>query len=150
MLKAANRIIDRSLFFLGEWLGLLFLRLLLAWEFGEAGLEKYNGTNWFGEVADRFPYPFNVIPPEASWFLATWTEIIGAIALLIGLFTRFWVTGLIILDLVAWFSIHADHGYNVCSNGYKLALIYLFMLAPLLLLGPGKLSLDHCLFGKQR
>lgn len=148
MIKAVYQITDRSLSFLGVWIGLLFARLLLAWEFGEAGLEKFNGVNWFADIADRFPYPFNTMPPEFSWFLATWTEIVGAVGLALGLFTRFWATGLIILDLVAWFSVHSGNGYNVCSNGYKLPLIYLALLTPLLLAGPGKLSCDHLFFDR--
>ena len=55
----------------GAWLALLPIRLLLAWEFGNAGLMKLNGKNWFGNVQDNFPFPFNVIPVEISWFLAT-------------------------------------------------------------------------------
>lgn len=50
---------------------------------------------------------------------------------------------LIILTIVAWASVHAGHGYNVCDNGFKLPLIYLVMFLPLLFSGPGKLSLNH-------
>ena len=32
---------------LGLWVGLLSLRWLLAWEFGEAGVAKLHGSNWF-------------------------------------------------------------------------------------------------------
>ena len=62
---------------------------------------------------------------------------------MIGLGTRFFSLSLIILTIVAWVSVHARNGYNVCDNGYKLPLIYLVMFIPLLLSGPGKLSLDH-------
>lgn len=133
----------RGLSAIGAWVSLLGLRLLLAWEFWEAGIGKFHGENWFANISDQFPFPFNVIPVGVSWFLATWTEIIGAAALAVGLATRFWAVGLIILDVVAWVSVHADHGYNVCSNGYKLPLIYLIMLIPLALSGAGKFSLDH-------
>ena len=128
---------------MGGWLSLLAIRLLLAWEFWGAGIRKLNGDNWFEGIVDDFPFPFNVLPVAVSWFIATWTEILGAIALTIGLATRFWVVGLIILDIVAIISVHAEHGYNVGDNGYKLPLIYLIMLIPLLLQGPGKLSVDH-------
>ena len=83
----------------GEWLALLPIRLLMAWEFGKAGMMKLNGTNWFANVQDNFPFPFNVIPVEISWFLATWTEILGAACLVLGLFTRFWAFSLIILSI---------------------------------------------------
>jgi putative oxidoreductase len=128
---------------LGTFIPQLGLRLLLAYEFWESGVEKFGGKNWFGQIKDEFPFPFNLVPVEISWFLATWTELLGAAALVLGLATRFSVFSLIILDLVAWYSVHADHGYNVCDNGYKLPLIYLIMFLPLLFAGPGKASLDH-------
>jgi putative oxidoreductase len=127
---------------LGTWLGMLPLRLLLAWEFWESGVEKYAGENWFGQIQDSFPFPFSVVPANVSWFVSTWAELLGAVALVIGLGTRFTALTLIILDLVAWYSVHAGNGYNVCSNGYKLPLMYLMMLLPLLLMGPGRASLD--------
>lgn len=130
---------------LGDYLGLLGLRLLLAWEFGAAGLEKLTGTNWFAEIQDRFPFPFSVIPADISWQLATWTEIGGAIALVLGFGTRAFGLALMILTFVAWLSVHAGLGYNVCQNGFQLPLMYLVMLLPLVLTGPGKASVDHFL-----
>ena len=132
----------------GEFAPQLAIRLLLAYEFFEAGLEKLNGENWFAQIQSQFPFPFSIVPTDLSWFLATWSEIIGSIALVIGLATRFSAFSLIILDLVAWYSVHAGSGYNVCSNGFKLPLMYLILLLPLLFSGPGKASLDH--FIKQK
>ncbi len=129
----------------GAWIGFLGIRLLLAWEFGVAGLEKLRAENWFADVQGDFPFAFSVVPVDVSWFLATWTELLGAAALVLGLGTRFWAIGLLVLDLVAWASVHAGNGYNVCDNGWKLPLIYLVMLVPLVLSGPGKASLDHWL-----
>ncbi|MEW6119573.1 MAG: DoxX family protein [Pseudomonadota bacterium] len=127
----------------GAWLALLPIRLLLAYEFGVAGLEKLRGDNWFADIQDAFPFPFSLVPVDVSWFLATWTELIGAAALVVGLGTRFWAAGLLVLDIVAWVSVHGGNGYNVCDNGYKLPLMYLTMLVPLVLAGPGRLSLDY-------
>ncbi|OZA28142.1 MAG: hypothetical protein B7X93_07900 [Hydrogenophilales bacterium 17-61-9] len=129
----------------GSYLGLLAIRLLLAWEFWEAGVQKFTGENWFIDIQENFPFPFNVVPVDISWFLATWSELLGAVALAIGLGTRFFSVSLIILTIVAWVSVHSGNGYNVCDNGYKLPLMYLAMLVPLLLSGPGKLSLDRWL-----
>lgn len=133
----------RGLNWLGEFLPQLGLRLLLAYEFWESGVEKLRGENWFAEIQAVFPFPFDLLPVELSWFMATWTELLGSLGLVLGLGTRFWVLGFITLDIVAWISVHAGHGYNVCDNGFKLPLIYLIMLIPLLLSGPGKASLDH-------
>ncbi len=127
----------------GAWLAPLALRLLLAWEFGEAGLEKFRGENWFAGVQEQFPFPFNVIPADLSWFLATWSELLGAAALVVGLGTRFFSATLVVLTVVAWMAVHAGNGYNVCQNGFKLPLMYLVLFVPLLLNGAGKLSLDQ-------
>lgn len=128
---------------LGAWLPQLGLRAILAYEFWEAGVEKFNGENWFADFRGEFPFPFNLLPADLSWFLSMWTELAGSIAILVGFATRFSAASLIILDLVAWYSVHAGNGYNVCSNGFKLPLLYLILLVPLLLSGPGKASIDH-------
>lgn len=128
---------------IGEWLPGLTLRLLLAWEFWEAGLEKLRGNNWFQDIADQFPFPFSVIPTEISWQMATWFEVGGALCLVAGLATRFVSASLVILTIVAWAAVHAGNGYNVCDNGWKLPLIYLVMFVPLVFQGAGKLSVDR-------
>jgi len=131
---------------IGGYVPQLGLRLLLAYEFWVAGMEKYNGSNWFANVQSDFPFPFNFVPPEVSWQLSTWFELIGSVALVIGLATRFFSLSLIVLTIVAWAAIHSASGYNVCDNGYKLPLIYLVMFAPLLFGGAGKFSLDHLIW----
>ena len=123
----------------GDWVALLPIRLLMAYEFGKAGLAKFNGNNWFANVQDNFPFPFNVVPVEISWFLATWSEILGGLCLVLGLFTRFWAFSLIILTIVAisgvpwpdnWNSLaELWKGYSVSDKGfgnYKLPLLFLF------------------------
>ncbi len=142
----------------GDWFALLPIRLLMAYEFGKAGLMKLNGNNWFANVQDNFPFPFNIVPVEISWFLATWTEIIGAAGILLGLFTRFWAISLVILSIVAIGGVHwpEDYsslselwkGYSVTNKGfgnYRIPLLFIAMLIPLVFKGAGKLSLDHVL-----
>lgn len=128
---------------IGAFIPQLGLRLFLAYEFWVAGVEKFNGSNWFAEIQSSFPFPFSHIPAEISWQLSTWFELIGAVALVLGLATRFFSLSLIILTIVAWSAIHAESGFNVCDNGYKLPLMYLIMFVPLLLNGAGKASLDY-------
>lgn len=127
---------------IGTAIGLLGLRLFLAWEFFESGKEKWNGENWFMEVQESFPFPFNIIPADISWNLAMGAEILLPLFLIFGFLTRFSALSLAILTSVAWYTIHADAGYNVCDNGYKMALIYLITLLPLIAQGAGMLSLD--------
>ena len=139
----------------GLWIGLLSLRLLLAWEFGEAGFEKLHGSNWFADIQDQFPWPFKLIPADINWALATGFEVVGAVALVVGLGTRFFSASLIVLTAVAMLSVHWPEswstlsellkGYALTDKGhgnFKLPLIYIAMLLPLVFMGPGRLSLD--------
>ena len=128
---ALTGLLDR----IGEFLPQLGLRILLAYEFWESGIAKSHGENWFAEIREQFPFPFDLLPVEISWFLATWSELLGAVALLIGLGTRVFSVALLVLTIVAWVSVHAGSGYNVCDNGFKLPLIYLAMLLPLVFSG---------------
>jgi putative oxidoreductase len=139
----------------GDWLPQLGLRLLLAWEFWESGVVKYRGENWFADIQEKFPYPFNQVPVDVSWTLATWTELAGAVLLVLGLGTRFASFSLLILTVVATAAVHWPQewnnlsdllqGYAITDKGFgnfKLPLIFMVMLLPLLFRGPGRLSLD--------
>jgi putative oxidoreductase len=155
-LHALHSPLDRA----GAWLAPLSLRLFLAWEFFESGLEKWNGTNWFADIQSAFPFPFNHVPASWNWELSMWAELVCALALLIGLGTRFSALVLIIVTVVATAAVHwpADwsslaelaQGYAITNKGhgnFKLPLIYLVALLPLVLQGAGKLSVD-ALLGK--
>ncbi|AZD21980.1 DoxX family protein [Pseudomonas chlororaphis subsp. aurantiaca] len=147
---------------LSPWVALLSLRLLLAWEFFESGLEKWQGENWFQEIQSAFPFPFDQLPASLNWQLSMWAELLCALALLLGLGTRFAALVLIVVTVVATAAVHwpADwstlselaQGYAISNKGhgnFKLPVIYLAALLPLLFQGPGKLSLD-ALIGRLR
>jgi putative oxidoreductase len=165
-MSAITRTWDRFIMLVepaGAWAGLLLIRLLLAWEFGTAGFGKLAGDNWFGRVQQNFPFPFNILPVEVDWFLATWVEILGGLGLALGLFTRFWAFSLVIVTVVAIFGVHWPEqwdslgelwqGYAVTNDGfgnYRIPLLFIAMLLPLFFFGPGKLSLDYLLSRKLR
>jgi putative oxidoreductase len=149
--KSTIRFLDQS----GPWLALLLLRILIGWEFLEAGLEKFHGENWFAEIHSQFPFPFNIVPTAISWQIATWFEIIGGAAIIVGIGTRFFSFSLIILTVVAILAVHWPaewnsfaelmQGYVISNQGYgnfKLPVLFLAMLIPLVFMGPGKLSID--------
>ncbi|MBF0804992.1 MULTISPECIES: DoxX family protein [Neisseria] len=132
----------------GKDIALLGLRLFAAYEFWEAGIEKWNGQNWFADIQGAFPFPFSLFPAGFNWAAATGIELVAPLLLLSGLFGRAGALMLMVLTTVAWAAVHGGNGYNVCDNGYKMALIYLVVLLPLLLQGMGRFSLDHLLFGR--
>ncbi|WGS87655.1 DoxX family protein [Methylomonas sp. UP202] len=131
----------------------IFPRLLLAYEFGEAGLQKLHGENWFADLS--FPFPFSLLPADFSWTLVTGLEIIAPVALVLGFITRFFSAALMMLTVVAIAALHWPsewhglaelwQGYAITDQGYgnyKLPLIYLFLLASLLLSGSGRVGVD--------
>ena len=139
--------------------GLVLIRLLMAYEFGKAGFGKLNGNNWFANVQDNFIFPFNVIPTEISWFLATWFEILGAFGILFGLFTRFWAVTLIVISIVAISGVHWPaewsslgelwESYRITkqdgSGNFRVPLLFIAMLLPLVFHGAGRMGADHYL-----
>lgn len=142
----------------GDYVALLPIRLLMAYEFGKAGLTKFNGSNWFARFQDDFLFPFNYVPVEISWFMATWAEILGGICLFFGLFTRFWALSLVIVSIVAISGVHWPDdwnslaelwkGYAITNKGFgnfRVPLLFIAMLIPLIFRGAGKVSLDHIL-----
>jgi putative oxidoreductase len=141
---------------IGGWLPQIGLRLLLAWEFWEAGLQKLRGENWFGDIRESFPFPFNVVPVDVSWTMATWTELLAPVLLVVGLATRFAGVSLLILTIVATAAVHWPaqwngipqllQGYVITDEGhgnFKLPVLFIAMLLPLIFSGAGRLSLDH-------
>lgn len=152
----------------GDYVWPLVLRLIMAWEFLESGFAKLNGENWFADIpwADwqkGFPVPFDLIPVELNWFLATWGELVLGVMLLFGLFTRFAAISLIVVTVVATAAVHWPaewsslaelwSGYAITSKGagnFKLPLLFVVMLLPLVFYGGGKLSLDQILLSMSR
>ena len=143
---------------IGQLLPPVILRLIMGWEFWESGREKYLGDNWFTDIKDRFPFPFNSIPTDISWAMATYFELGGAILLVFGLFTRFAAYSLLVLTFVATAAAHwpdmlamwsdLAKGYAIQDMGFgnfKLPLLFVVMLLPILFQGPGKISLDFLL-----
>jgi putative oxidoreductase len=140
----------------GEVVPALVMRLVMGWEFFEAGREKLNGSNWFDGIRDQFPFPFDIVPTALSWQIATWFELVGAVCLWLGLATRFWAFNLLFLTFVATAAVHWPDmwsmwsdllkGYAISDHGhgnFKLPLLFVVMLLPLVFTGAGKLSLDH-------
>jgi uncharacterized membrane protein YphA (DoxX/SURF4 family) len=76
-----------------------------------AGWEKITGDNWFSFSLESFPITFNVLPADLSWFLASWTEFLGGILLLLGLGTRLVAIPLAVTMFVAAYAVHLDNGW---------------------------------------
>ena len=94
----------------------LAIRLYLFLPFWMAGTNKwanFEGTaNWFGNADWGLGLP----APVLLAFLATWTEILGAIFLLLGFATRYIAVPLMITMVVAIFSVHWPNGWAAIAD----------------------------------
>ncbi|WP_409288903.1 DoxX family protein [Pseudomonas sp. KCJK8927] len=153
-IKTAFLQLDR----LATWGWDIPLRLFLAWEFFESGLEKWHGDNWFEQIHANFPFPFNHFSAGFDWQVSMWAELIAPLLLLAGLGTRLASASLIVVTIVAMAAVHwpaqwstlseLAQGYSITDHGfgnYKLPLIYLVALLPLALKGAGAFSVDTLL-----
>src|SRR3546814_4073995 len=80
-------------------------------------MEKFHGQNWFADLPWAswqvgFPWPFSLISVDANWFMATWSELIFSIMLLLGLFTRFTAFSLFVVTVVATVAVHWPNSWD--------------------------------------
>lgn len=118
LIASARRISDRFTCALRPFdgLGPLLLRLYLAPIMIQAGWTKFasfeSTAAWFGNPDWGLGLPF----PEVLTFLAAGAELIGGIALVIGLATRWFAIPLIVTMLVAAFAVHWENGWLAISD----------------------------------
>lgn len=120
-------------------LPLLFLRLILAWGFYEPAINKVHNFSAIAEWFGSMNYPI----PLFSAYLAGITESLGVILLLAGFGTRIISIPLMIVMIVAIFTVHIENGFSAGDNGFEIPLYYFIMLFTLMIYGSGKISIDH-------
>ena len=98
------------------------------------GLDK---IRHFGNLEYSFPDPFH-IGHRWSLVLAVFAEVFCSLLLTLGLFTRIIALFLVIEMAVAAFLIHRGQSLTV----HEPALLYLTAFFSLLLVGPGRISVD--------
>jgi len=128
------------------------LRLIVGYGFLAHGLAKWSrGPEVFANVLNGIGVP---APHWMAW-ITVLTEVVGAIAIILGAFVPFISLPLAVVLLVAIFTVHLPYGFSsikliaVTSSGaqfgppgYECDLLYLACLASLVLYGPGPLAID--------
>jgi|SRR5690554_3606503 len=121
----------------GKDINALILRLVLglAMFYGH-GLPKMNVLFGSGEI--QFPDPLGV-GVTLSIGLAVFAEVVCALLIVVGLFTRLALLPLIMTMGVAAFVFHSGDPFGKV----ELPMIYFFGYIALIFVGPGRFSLDH-------
>ncbi|MDZ4307016.1 DoxX family protein [Allopontixanthobacter sp.] len=131
-----------------ESLMLLFVRITLAGIFWRSGRTKIEEGSWF-TISDTTYYLFgeeyaNVpLPTDFAAVMATVSEHVFPILLVLGLLTRLSATALLGMTMVIQIFVYPDAWWSVHSLWTALALV-------LIVRGSGLLSLDAALLAKTR
>ncbi len=125
-------------------LGLLLLRLMVAVPMAAThGWKTMMGL--FGNGGEGYPDPLGLGSTVTSALMG-FSELVCTSLIALGLFTRFSAMPLVIGFLVAVFAHHWGDPYGVVEKAW----LYLAAYTVILLLGPGRYSLDGLLFYKKR
>ncbi|MDA3934579.1 MAG: DoxX family protein [Gammaproteobacteria bacterium] len=147
----------------GDWVWPTTLRLIMFAEFWAAGQMKLGASvgesgapGWF--AGKEFPMPFDWLPAGLNWNMVAYGEVIFSVLLLLGLFTRFAAFSLLVITTIAIVSTHWPaewsslaelwQGYAITNKGfgnYRVPLLFMLILLPLIFHGGGKLSIDTLL-----
>ena len=131
------------------------LRLIIGYGFMAHGWAKLSrGPAGFAKLLDQIGAPL----PEATAWVSTLIEILGGLAILGGAFVAVVSVPLIVMMLVAMFTVHLRYGFSAISTigltadgpqfvppGYEVNLLYIAALLALILGGAGPFSIDRLL-----
>lgn len=127
---------------------LTLLRVVTGFIFAAHGWQKFNEFTIAGTQAS-FAQIGIPAPDIAAPVVAT-LELVGGIALILGLVARV-LAALLALDMLgALFTVHISAGLYAANGGYELVLALAAMAGTIALAGPGRLSIDGLLFRSRK
>jgi putative oxidoreductase len=124
-----------------EWLGPLTMRVVFGYFWLETGIGKVHNLDAFIQRFVGWGIPF----PVFSATLSAWTELIGGLLLMLGLFTRLVCIPMIINMAVAVTLVVSSNLMGLDDYVEADEIVYSLIFFWLLVSGPGKASLDTLL-----
>lgn len=139
---------------------LFILRLVIGYGFMVHGWAKLSrGPDKFAGLLDYLGVPF----PEFMAWLVTIAELFGGLAVILGVFVALLSVPLIIIHLVALFTVHLRYGFSSVNTigmspdgpvfgppGFEVNLLYIGGILVLAAFGAGALSIDRALAKMRR
>jgi len=127
--------------------GLLILRLVLGVTLAAHGYNKFVGggripgtARWFESIGMK--------PGKFHATVAATTEMAAGLGLAAGLLTPIPAAGFVSLMLVAAWTVHRHNGFFIVKEGWEYNLVLAVSAVVVATIGPGRLSLDWAIFGK--
>ena len=135
------------------------IRLIIGFGFLAHGWAKLTrGPAGFAKLLEQIGAPM----PEVTAWVSIFVEILGGLAILAGAFVAVVSLPLIVMMLVAMFTVHLRYGFSAINTigltangpqfgppGYEVNLLYIACLLALILGGAGPFSIDRLLARKQ-
>ncbi|MGP4030595.1 DoxX family protein [Pseudarthrobacter sp. 1C304] len=122
------------------------LRVVTGFLFAAHGWQKFNEFTIAGTQA-AFTQMGVPAANIAAPVIAT-LELVGGVALILGVLTRAFAALLVLNMLGALFLVHAPAGIFAATGGYELVLLLAAAAAAVALVGAGRVSVDKALFGR--
>ena len=136
------------------------LRLVIGYGFIAHGWAKLSrGPAGFARLLDQIGAPL----PELTAWVSTLIEVLGGLAILAGAFLAVVSIPLIVMMLVAMFTVHLRYGFSAINTigltadgpqfgppGYEVNLLYIAGLLALILGGAGPFSVNRLLARRKR
>jgi putative oxidoreductase len=136
------------------------LRLIIGYGFMAHGWVKLSrGPAGFAKLLEQIGAPL----PQATAWVSTFIEVLGGLAILAGAFVAAVSVPLIVMMLVAMFTVHLRYGFSAVNTigltadgpqfgppGYEVNLLYIAGLLALILGGAGQLSIDRLVARRSR
>ncbi|GGA25888.1 DoxX family protein [Dyella nitratireducens] len=122
----------------GRWLGPLVIRLVFGYFWLETGIGKVQNLDGFTQ---RF-IGWGIPHPAFNAALSAWTELLGGLLLMLGLFTRLVSIPMIINMIVALALVVSTRLMGLDDYVEADEVLYITIFFWFLIAGPGKISLD--------
>ncbi|CAH0232835.1 Putative oxidoreductase MhqP [Arthrobacter sp. Bi83] len=125
---------------------LTILRVIVGFLFAAHGWQKFNEFTIAGTQASFTK--MGIPAAEAAAPIVATLELVGGVALILGVLARVFAALLALDMLGALFLVHAPAGVFAANGGYELVLLLAAAALAVALAGAGRLSLDRALFGR--
>jgi len=122
-----------------DWLAPLLMRIYFGYFWAETGWGKIHNLNAFAQRFVGWGVPY----PHISAALSGYTECIGGILLMLGLFTRLVSIPLMFNMFVALVMVKMKEVTAIDDFAEMDEALYMFILFWLIMAGPGRISIDH-------
>lgn len=123
--------------------GLLIIRLIVGLTFAGHGTQKMFG--WFGGYGLKgtagWLDSIGIKPGMLMAFLAALAEILGGLLFASGLLLPLGAALIVLIMLVAIFTVHGKNGYWITQNGYEYCFMLIAIAIGVALIGPGAYTL---------